>query len=517
MSKHDTNLSGSATATATAMAGAGRRGFNALSHWLANIPWWKFLIFALIWMVCGALLQEMLFGSDSEQHAAQHPTRNTVNINDDEMRDFSNGKLHIHIDKGGIHIEPVHPSDRGPDEPEDADEPASAEDAAASGTGAHPAPHAAATNSASAHASAGADEPDPAHGATRDATHEAAQAARTAAATDAARHKLDAAIERSARRDAKLMAKAAQGDAASASAAEQARAALDQQRKLLKYQLPPEIGEQLTEAIDEAVNDEAARRTESYRRKSGEWFPAFFMLIIMTLIGIKVLVGGKARAEAQAMAARASAERETLRRQVSEARMQMMQAQVEPHFLFNTLASVEYLIETDPPRAGAMQRSLIAYLRAVLPQMREITPVTNLGREVTIVKAYLDILKMRMEDRLQVDIDVPDDISFAEFPPMMLQSLAENAIKHGLEPKDDGGTLSISARAVDGILHVTVKDDGLGFGAVPSKGTGLGLQSIRERLKLLHGDKAHLTISPNQPSGVIAEVTLPFQTANQKK
>jgi LytS/YehU family sensor histidine kinase len=191
----------------------------------------------------------------------------------------------------------------------------------------------------------------------------------------------------------------------------------------------------------------------------------------------------------------------------------MMQAQVEPHFLFNTLASVEYLIETNPPRASAMQRSLIQYLRAVLPQMRETSSVTNLGREADMVRAYLDLLKMRMEERLHVEFQVPEGLRSAAFPPMMLQSLVENAIKHGLEEKEDGGTLRVAAEVAHNKLRVIVTDDGLGFGAIPSKGTGLGLQSIRERLKLLHGQNGQLIITPNTPSGVISTIEVPYQLA----
>ncbi len=231
----------------------------------------------------------------------------------------------------------------------------------------------------------------------------------------------------------------------------------------------------------------------------------FVGLLVVGLFGTKALMGGKKRAEAQAMAANAAAEREALQRQVTEAKMQMMQAQVEPHFLFNTLASVEHLIETDPPRASAMQRSLIQYLRAVLPQMRENAAVTSLGREADMVRSYLDLLKMRMEERLTVDIQVSDGLRSAAFPPMMLQSLVENAIKHGLEGKQEGGNLTVKAEIMHNKLRVSVTDDGMGFGVVPSTSTGLGLQSIRERLKLLHGKNAQLAIStPNTPSGVCA-------------
>jgi LytS/YehU family sensor histidine kinase len=238
---------------------------------------------------------------------------------------------------------------------------------------------------------------------------------------------------------------------------------------------------------------------------------------VLALFATQALVGGKKRAEALTQSANAAAERESMQRQLSEAKMQMMQAQVEPHFLFNTLASVEYLIETNPPRASAMQRSLIQYLRAVLPQMRENAVVTNLGREVDMVTAYLQLLKMRMEERLTVDLHIPDDLRSAAFPPMMLQSMVENAIKHGLECKPEGGTLRISADVsqhdTQKKLRVTVADNGVGFGVMPSDGTGLGLPTIRERLKLLHGDAGQLHITANVPHGVIAVIEVPYVTS----
>jgi hypothetical protein len=277
--------------------------------------------------------------------------------------------------------------------------------------------------------------------------------------------------------------------------------------------LPPDVAKEVGDAMHEAVDDAAEQRVEGYREKSSEWFINFVLLLIFALFLTKFLMGGKKRAEAQAMAANAAAERETLQRQVTEAKMQMMQAQVEPHFLFNTLASVEYLIETNPPRASAMQRSLIQYLRAVLPQMRETAAITNLGREADMVRAYLDLLKMRMEERLHVDFQVPEGLRSAAFPPMMLQSLVENAIKHGLEGKEEGGTLQVVAEVAHNKLRVSVIDDGMGFGVVPSTSTGLGLQSIRERLKLLHGANGQLIIVPNTPCGVRSTIEVPYQLA----
>jgi hypothetical protein len=276
-------------------------------------------------------------------------------------------------------------------------------------------------------------------------------------------------------------------------------------------ELPPQIGEELSNAIEAAVADAAEQKVSQYHRQASTWFRSFVLLLVLALFGTKALMGGKKKAEAETLMANAAAERESMQRQLSEAKMQMMQAQVEPHFLFNTLASVEHLIETDPPRASAMQRSLIKYLRAVLPQMRDKVLVTNLGREADMVLAYLNLLKMRMEERLTVEFDIPEGLRSAAFPPMMLQSVVENAIKHGLEGKPEGGTLKVHAEVAHNKLRVIVADNGLGFGALPSDGTGLGLTNIRERLKLLHGDKAVLLVEPNSPSGVIATIEVPYQ------
>jgi LytS/YehU family sensor histidine kinase len=185
-----------------------------------------------------------------------------------------------------------------------------------------------------------------------------------------------------------------------------------------------------------------------------------------------------------------------------------MQAQVEPHFLFNTLASVDYLIETEPSTASKMQKNLIQYLRAALPQMREGS--TTLGKEIQLCRSYLEILKFRMEDRLQYTMTVPQGLQSAQFPPMMLQSLVENSIKHGLEPKPEGGSITISADVVNGRLRVTVADTGLGFAAGGRPGTGVGLGNVRERLAALYGGAARLSIEANTPSGTIVTIEVPY-------
>ena len=213
------------------------------------------------------------------------------------------------------------------------------------------------------------------------------------------------------------------------------------------------------------------------------------------------------KAEARADVAEAVAAKEGLERQVAEARLQALQAQVEPHFLFNTLGAVEHLIETDPPRAATMQRHLIAFLRGAMPRMRG--EAVTLVDEVELCRNYLAIMKIRMEDRLDYNIDLPADLAGASFPPMMLQSVVENALKHGLEPKAEGGSIWISARAAAGRLRVSVADSGLGFGGADTAGTGIGLNNIRERLTGLFSNQGALVISPNAPTGAQVTIEIP--------
>jgi sensor histidine kinase YesM len=194
--------------------------------------------------------------------------------------------------------------------------------------------------------------------------------------------------------------------------------------------------------------------------------------------------------------------------------MAAMQAQVEPHFLFNTLASIDHLIETDPARASTMQKNLIALLRASMPTMREAGDggPRDLQRELAVIRPYLEILKVRMEDRLHTEIDVPEGLQSAEFPSMMIQTLVENAIKHGLEPKPEGGRLSVRAEVQHGKLAVTVADTGVGFGKAATDGTGVGLANIRERLQLLYGNRATLNVRENPGGGTAVTVTVPYKS-----
>ncbi len=207
----------------------------------------------------------------------------------------------------------------------------------------------------------------------------------------------------------------------------------------------------------------------------------------------------------QARIAKAEAERHQLEKNVLEARLQLMQAQVEPHFLFNTLANVQHLVETDPPQAARVLDSLIRYLRAALPQMRE--SVTNLGREIDMARAFLEINRVRMGSRLEYVIDVPDTLKSRAFPPMMLISLVENALKHGVDPCCECGTITIRAADDGGRLKVSVADTG--EGVRPTKGGGVGLTNIRERLRALYGSRANLVLEENAPRGVVASIEVP--------
>jgi signal transduction histidine kinase len=263
-------------------------------------------------------------------------------------------------------------------------------------------------------------------------------------------------------------------------------------------------------AVDEVRN---RHRVEEHRVSLGEFLPSLAMLWIVASAMIKVFYKRQVQAEAQAAQAVETAEAESLRRQVLEARMAAMQAQVEPHFLFNTLASIDHLIEVDPQRASQMQKNLIALLRASMPTMREADGGTprDLGRELAVIRPYLEILKVRMEERLSTEIDVPEGLLSAEFPSMMVQTLVENAIKHGLEPKPEGGHLRLKAEIVHGKLAVSVADTGLGFGRAATAGTGVGLANIRERLQLLYGSKASLTIAENPGGGTRVTVSVPYK------
>jgi signal transduction histidine kinase len=350
-------------------------------------------------------------------------------------------------------------------------------------------------------------------------------------------------------RNAPAAASAAEAAAQAAQAAERAeRLARAAEDRSVRIVVPPGTSEEVRRAVEEArasireaieearsAAEEAKSDAEEARRDAelaieelqggglrkritrtslGDTLPQFAFLWIICSAILKASYKRQLKAQAQAAEATEVAESEQLKRQVVEARMAAMQAQVEPHFLFNTLASIDHLIETDPPRASQMQRNLIALLRASMPTMREASSngaPRDLAREMAVIRPYLEILKVRMEERLTTRIDVPDGLLSAEFPSMMIQSLIENAIKHGLEPKAEGGQLAIRAEIVHGKLNVVVADTGLGFGKAATAGTGVGLANIRERLQLLYGSQASVGVTENRPSGTVVTIAVPYR------
>jgi hypothetical protein len=200
-----------------------------------------------------------------------------------------------------------------------------------------------------------------------------------------------------------------------------------------------------------------------------------------------------------------SKETETAK-ELAVAKLRLLHAQVEPHFLYNTLGSAKYLVRSDPAGAERIIDSLILYLRHSLPRLDN--SLTTLGEELERVRAYLDIMQIRMGGRLNTEVNVPDALKSVPFPTMMLQTLVENSIKHGLEPKSGGGTIWILAVAKENRVAVTIADDGTGLGT-ETAGSGIGLRNVRERLQLAYGADAAFDIAANFPSGVAATITVP--------
>ncbi|GAB6194774.1 sensor histidine kinase [Lysobacter xanthus] len=213
-------------------------------------------------------------------------------------------------------------------------------------------------------------------------------------------------------------------------------------------------------------------------------------------------VAAKRRGEQDA-AARTATEKE-----LTVARLNLLHAQVEPHFLYNTLASAQLLTRSDPPRAEEMLGHLIQYLRHSLPRTED--EQSTLGAELERALAYLEIMKVRMGARLDVQVDVPERLRATAMPPMMLQTLVENAVKHGLEPRTGGGTIWIRARRSEDHVAVTVADDGEGLSGKTS-GTGIGLKNVRERLRLVYDGAASLAVVANFPAGVAATLSVPAE------
>jgi sensor histidine kinase YesM len=246
---------------------------------------------------------------------------------------------------------------------------------------------------------------------------------------------------------------------------------------------------------------------ESFTTARSASMMMFTLLVISG--GVLLFINREHVARIEADAAQEKARAEAVERQALQAQLGLLQAQLEPHMLFNTLANLQGLIAIDPDRASHMLDQLIQYLRATLVASRSAT--TTLEQEFALIDAYLGLMSVRMGERLSYRLELPDSLRDARVPPMLLQPLVENAIIHGLEPKIAGGQVVIGAAQHGNVLEMRVSDTGLGLTGLPSKtGTGVGVSNTRERLRALYGEGAGLTLEPAAAQGAVARLTLPL-------
>jgi signal transduction histidine kinase len=237
-------------------------------------------------------------------------------------------------------------------------------------------------------------------------------------------------------------------------------------------------------------------------RLSGFILIASCGLIIGPLLALGALYRER-DAQARSQALQFALERSTLERQALDARVRLLNAQIEPHFLFNTLANVQELVESGSPQAAAVLRSLIAYLRAAMPRLND--NEATLANEIDLVRSYLELMHMRMPDRLSFEVRLPDELRALRFPAMALLTVVENAVRHGVDPSEQGGHIEVGARReADGqAVRVWVADSGVGMSEHAAPGTGLG--NLRARMKAFYGDEAQLDLHEQAPHGVRAE------------
>ena len=238
--------------------------------------------------------------------------------------------------------------------------------------------------------------------------------------------------------------------------------------------------------------------------------PAAIISIVVTSLIVSIVLSviffwRERTAVAEAAVARERERRERIERESLAANLRTLQAQIEPHFLFNTLANVSSLIDSDRAEAKRMLESFIRFLRASLAATRG--EATTLGAEAELIAAYLEVLRVRMQSRLRYTIDVPAELREFALPPMLLQPVVENAIRHGLEPKVDGGEVRMGARRDGERVVVEIADSGVGF--APTTRGGVGLSNVRERLKLLYGDRASLAVTDTAGGGATVRMELP--------
>jgi len=232
---------------------------------------------------------------------------------------------------------------------------------------------------------------------------------------------------------------------------------------------------------------------------------------VVMLIGVPMVVIGAFRNrhyEALTLQLQLEAERERMARELSESQLRLLRAQIEPHFLFNTLGAVQQLAEQRAPEAASLTANLIAFLRASLTEMR--SEQASLGAEFTLVEAYLQVMQPRLGTRLRYSVSLPEALRSVSVPSMILLTLVENAIKHGIEPALRGGEVHMSAVQDGDSVVIRVVDTGAGMS--PEPGSGLGLENVRHRLQLVHGDAASLRLEDNDSGdGIAAEIVIPFQ------
>jgi len=200
----------------------------------------------------------------------------------------------------------------------------------------------------------------------------------------------------------------------------------------------------------------------------------------------------------------AEAERERLARELSESQLRLLRAQIEPHFLFNTLGAVQQLAQHGAPRAAVLTANLIAFLRSSMSDMR--SEQVSLATEFALVESYLKVMQVRLGERLRYTLALPRALEEVRVPSMILLTLAENAIKHGIEPALRGGEVALSAETDGDMLRIRVQDGGVGMSTTP--GAGTGLDNVRHRLKLAYGAAAGLALQEGDP-GLVADITIP--------
>jgi signal transduction histidine kinase len=241
-------------------------------------------------------------------------------------------------------------------------------------------------------------------------------------------------------------------------------------------------------------------------RLIGFWALTVLEVIVAPWVALAALVRQK-EALVQHQALQFALERSQLERSALDARLRLLQAQVEPHFLFNTLANVRMLVDVGSPKAAQVLDRLIAYLHAAVPRLQRAR--STLGEELDLVRAYLDVMQLRMPDRLAVSVQADPACLTLECPPTALLTLAENAVRHGIDPGEEGGRIDIDVRMEGERCLARVADTGVGLGGASGISHGTGLMALRERLQLAFKGAADLRILANEPHGVVAELRIP--------